>query len=326
MKLIIQIPCYNEELTLPLVFEKMPRSIPGIDCLEYQLIDDGSTDRTVEVAKALGVHHIVSIKGKNRRWLGRAFRQGIENALRQGADIVVNTDGDNQYPSDEIANLVQPILAGKADIVIGDRSPATIQEFSPTKKFLQWFGNKAVELVTNCEIRDAVSGFRAYSRESLLQINIVTNYTYTVDTLVQALQHGLVIEWHPIHTNLKTRESRLIANLFSKVRLSGATLIRLSTAYQPFKTFLLISLFFLIPGILLLSRYLFFFLFIEGGSDGHLQSIIASGVCLILGFLMILIGVLGDLLAINRIMINRSLTKIRRLELEQSILSKNLLQ
>ncbi len=317
MKLIIQIPCYNEETTLPTVFEKMPREIPGIDCIEYQIIDDGSTDRTVEVAKALGVHHIVIIKGKNRRWLGRAFRQGIENALKNGADLVVNTDGDNQYPSDQIECLVKPILAGKADIVIGDRSPEKIEEFSAIKKFLQWFGNKMVQLVTNCEIHDAVSGFRAYSREALLQINIVTNYTYTVDTLVQALQHGLVIEWHPITANSKTRESRLIASLFSKVRLSGATLLRLSTAYQPFKTFLAVSLIFFIPGLLLLLRYMFFFLFIEGGSDGHLQSIIASGVCLILGFLMVLIGVLGDLLAINRIMINRSLTKIRRLELEQ---------
>lgn len=314
MKLIIQIPCFNEEETLPLVFENMPKKIEGIDVIEYQIIDDCSTDNTIEVAKKLGVHHIVKVKGENKRWLGRAFKMGIDNALKEGADIVVNTDGDNQYPSEEIASLIKPIIELKADIVIGDRNPSKFKEFSLIKRILQGLGSKTVEFITKSTVKDAVSGFRAYNKESLYQINIFTNFTYTIDTLVQAINKGLTIYWHPIVPNAKTRDSRLITSIISKVRKSGATILRVSTVYNPFKTFSLIGLLFLVPGIALFLRYLYFFLFIEGGSAGHLQSILAGSVLILISFLMFTLGILGDLLAVNRYLLDATLTKLRKIE------------
>lgn len=314
MKLIIQIPCFNEERTLAQVFEKMPKEIEGIDELEFQIIDDCSTDQTVKIARDLGIHHIVQIKGRNRKWLGRAFQMGVESALNNGADILVNTDGDNQYPSERIPDLIKPILEEKADIVIGDRNPTAITEFSPVKRFLQGLGSKTVEFVTKETVKDAVSGFRAYSKESLLEINIITNYTYTVDTLVQALKKGLVVDWLPIQTNPKTRESRLISSTFSKIRKSGSTILRLSTIYQPFKTYACLSALFLLPGFFLLLRYLYFFFFIEGGSSGHLQSIIAGCILIVIGFMLIMMGILGDLLSANRQLTDRLLTRLRKLE------------
>lgn len=185
MKLIVQIPCYNEASTLPLLFQNMPRSLPGIDCLEFLVIDDGSTDHTAEVARSLGVHHVVRIPGKNRRWLGRAFKRGIDFCLLNGADIVVNTHGDNQYSSAEIPNLIAPPLRQECDIVIADRNPGSFLEFSRTKRILQRAGNNFIQLLTGEECRDGCSGFRAYSREALLRINVMTNYTYTVDCLIQ---------------------------------------------------------------------------------------------------------------------------------------------
>lgn len=267
MKLIIQIPCFNEEKTLPLVFEGMPRHIPGIDVIEYQIIDDGSTDNTVEVARSLGVHHIVSAGRINRRWLGRAFRAGVDHALKHGADIVVNTDGDNQYPSRYIADLVRPIVDGRADIAIGDRAPGKVEEFSWIKQRLQVLGSGVIQSLTGVPVRDAVSGFRAYSRESLLKIQVLTNYTYTVDTLIQAHQKGLDIEWVPISVNPKTRESRLITSLSAKVRKSGGTILRMVTLYRPFRTFMLFAGIFLVPGLFLLARFLYYYI-IRGGQGG----------------------------------------------------------
>lgn len=317
MKLIIQIPCFNEERTLPLVFEGMPQHIEGIDQIEYQIIDDGSNDRTVEIARALGVRHIVRAGRVNRRWLGRAFRAGIDNALAQGADIVVNTDGDNQYPSHLIESLVRPILEGRADIVIGDRNPGTIEEFSWIKRKLQVFGSRVIQFLTRAEVRDAVSGFRAYSRESLLKLHVLTNYTYTVDTLIQAHKKGLDIVWVPITTNRKTRESRLITSLLSKVRKSGATILRLVTVYEPFKTFSLFSLMFLVPGLFLLARFFFFYILLHGRGTGLVQSVVVGGVCIVVAVQMFVLGILADLLSANRTLIEDILSRMRRLELSK---------
>ena len=314
MKLIIQIPCLNEEKTLPLVFEKLPRSIPGVDIVEYQIIDDGSSDKTVEVARQLGVHHIVKIKGKNRRWLGRAFKRGVENALKQDADILVNTDGDNQYPSDRIADLIQPIIDEEVDIVIGDRGTQGIEEFSGIKRFLQKLGSGTIQFLTKEPVADAVSGFRAYSRDAMLRLNVVTNYTYTVDTLIQANKKGIDIKWLPIQTNSKTRDSRLIKNSLNKVIRSGGTIVRLTTVYEPFKVFLALALLLLVPGGLLLLRYTFLFLFIDGASSGHLQSLVAGSAMMLMGLMLAILGMIGEMLAVNRTMIDECLSKIRKLE------------
>lgn len=316
MKLVIQIPCFNEEQTLPLVFEKMPERIEGIDCIEYQVIDDGSTDRTVEVAKQLGVHHIVQVSGKNRRWLGRAFKRGIDNALALGADIVVNTDGDNQYPSERIADLVRPIVDGYADVVIGDRDPSHFKGFSKAKQFLQKLGSATVGFLTGQPVKDAVSGFRAYSRSALLRIHVMTNYTYTVDTLMQAHQKGLEVVWLPISPNEKTRESRLITSSISKVRKSGLTILRLSTMHSPAKTFAVLSALFALPALGLLGRFGYFYLFVPAEADGHIQSVVVGGVLLVIAFQLLFLGIIGDLLAVNRALIEDLLTRTRKLELQ----------
>jgi glycosyltransferase involved in cell wall biosynthesis len=319
VKLIIQIPCFNEEKTLPLVFEGMPRHIPGIDVIEYQIIDDGSTDNTVKVARSLGVHHIVSAGRINRRWLGRAFRAGIDHALKQGADIVVNTDGDNQYPSRYIADLVRPLVEGRADIAIGDRAPGKVKEFSWIKQRLQVLGSGVIQSLTGLPVKDAVSGFRAYSRDALLKIHVLTNYTYTVDTLIQSHQKGLDIEWVPITVNAKTRESRLITSISAKVRKSGGTILRMVTLYRPFRTFMLFSAMFLVPGAFLLARFFYYYIVRGGqGGTGLIQSVVIGGVCVMVAVQMFVLGILADLLAANRTLIEDLLVRMRKLELPKS--------
>ena len=314
MKLIIQVPCCNEAETLPFVFKDMPRQIEGIDTIEYQIIDDGCTDQTVEVAKALGVHHVVTVRGRNRRWLGRAFKMGIDHALKLGADIVVNTDGDNQYPSSRIVDLVKPIVRGEVDIVIGDRAPGKVEEFSPLKRVLQRVGSGTVAMLSGEDVPDAVSGFRAYSKEALEQLHVITNYTYTVDTLIQAHKKGIDICWVPIQPNRKTRESRLITSLANKVRKSGFTILRLSTVYRPFVTFLGLGALFLIPGFLLLLRFLYFYLFVPSQASGHIQSVIIAGVALVVGVQMVVLGIIGDLLSVNRTLVEDLLRRVRGIE------------
>jgi glycosyltransferase involved in cell wall biosynthesis len=310
MKLIIQIPCYNEEETLPLVFEKMPTTIPGIDVIEYQIIDDGSSDRTVEIARQLGVHHIISYRGKNRRWLGRAFKLGIANALAQGADILVNTDGDNQYPSERIPDLVAPILAGKAEIVIGDRNTSSIAEFSLIKKFLQRLGSFTAQILSGSEVRDSVSGFRAYSKTAMLKINITTNYTYTIDTLMQANKKGLDIVWLPIKVNAKTRDSRLITSILSKVRKSGTNIVRMFIIYEPVKTFLGLSWIFFIVGFILIGRFLYFYF--QGNGDGFIQSVVIGGISILVGFQLVSLSIIAELLSVNRKLIEDVLEKVKQ--------------
>jgi glycosyltransferase involved in cell wall biosynthesis len=317
MKLIIQIPCFNEEQTLPAVFREMPLSIPGITSIEFQIIDDGSTDRTVEVARELGVHHVVSAGCTNRRWLGRAFRLGVDNALKAGADILVNTDGDNQYPSTLIPELVKPIIEGTADIVIGDRNPGGVEEFSWIKQRLQVLGSRVIQYLTGAPVPDAVSGFRAYSRESLLKIHILTNFTYTVDTLIQAHMKGLDVAWLPIPINPKTRESRLIKSLLNKVRRSGITILRMVTVYRPFQTFLGLMAVFLLPSLVLLGRFGYFYLFTPGEAAGHVQSVVVGGVLLVIAVQMFVLGILAELLAANRALIEDILMRLKRVELRE---------
>lgn len=314
MKLVIQIPCFNEASTLALIFQDMPRSIEGISNIEYQVIDDSSTDQTTEVARSLGVDHVIRVRGRNRRWLGRAFKIGIDHALARGADIVVNTDGDNQYPSSRIPDLVRPIVDGYVDIVIGDRNPGQVKEYSRFKRFLQRLGNQIIEYLTGEPARDAVSGFRAYSRDALLRIHVMTKYTYTVDTLIQAHKKGIDIAWIDITPNKKTRESRLITSLTDKVRKSGATILRLTTVYEPFKTFAFFALVFLVPGLVLLARFLYFFFFVPGEANGHIQSVVVGSVFLVIAVQMFVLGILGDLMSINRNLVEDALTRLRRLE------------
>jgi len=298
MKLIIQIPCFNEEKTLPLVFKNMPKKIKGVDTIEYQIIDDGSTDNTVKIAKKLGVKHIISYRGKNRRWLGRAFKLGLENAMAKGADILVNTDGDNQYPSEKIPDLVKPIIEGRAEIVIGDRQTSEIDEFSKTKKFLQKVGSKLSQSASGEKVNDAVSGFRAYSREAMQKINVLTNYTYTVDTVIQANKKGLDIEWIPIKVNKKTRKSRLITDNFTKVRKSGLNILRMFAIYEPFKTFLFISIPFIVIALLAIGRFVY--LYTLGQGAGNIQSVVLGGVSLLVGVQLFSLGIIAELIAVNR--------------------------
>jgi glycosyltransferase involved in cell wall biosynthesis len=319
MKLIIQIPCINEERTLPAVFKRIPKKIDGIDTIEYQIMDDGSTDKTVEVAKKLGVHHFVtgSPKGKNRRWLGRAFKIGIDNALELGADILVNTDGDNQYPSEYISDLVRPIIEGRAEIVIADRQTSKVKEFSLVKKALQKFGSFVTQILSGEKVPDAVSGFRAYSRKAMQKINVITDYTYTVDTLMQANKKGLDIEWIKIKTNPKTRESRLIKNLWTKIKKSGSTILRMYAIYEPFKTFLLISSLFLISGFVLLARFVYFWL--NGDGDGHVQSVTIGAISSVVGVQLFALGIIADLLSVNRRLIEDILERLKK----KNITTKN---
>lgn len=314
MKLIIQIPCLNEAETLPLVFEKMPKKIDGVDVIEFQIIDDGSTDDTIKVAKSLGVHHVVTSSpiGKNRRWLGRAFKKGVDNALRLGADIVVNTDGDNQYPSESIPDLIEPILQGRADIVIGDRQTHQIDDFSTFKKFLQKFGSRVTSFFAGSEVPDAVSGFRAYSRNALMEINIMTNYTYTVDTIMQANKKGLDFEWVKITTNRKTRESRLIKSLSSKVRKSGGAIIRMYVIYEPFRTFTLASSLIGLVGMLPIFRFLFYYF--QGDASGHIQSLILGSALVIISIQLFAIGVVAELLSVNRRLLEDGLGRMKKID------------
>ena len=315
MKLVIQIPCFNEEQTLPSVLGELPDSLPGISEIELQIIDDGSTDRTIEIAERLGVDRIIKIPGKNRRWLGRAFRMGIEEALRNGADIIVNTDGDNQYPSNRISDLIAPILEGRSDIVVGNRRPEKWQEFSIIKRFFQWLGNRVVSLAVGENVPDAVSGFRAYSRAAALNLNITTNYTYTVDTLLQAYKKGLAIEWVEITPNLKTRESRLITSLYDKIRKSGLTILRIATIYAPFKIFAAIAILFAAPGVIFTSRFFYYYFFVPTERAGHVQSVILGASCLVIAVQMFMLGIIAELLSTNRQLIEQMASKVKELQM-----------
>jgi len=297
MKLIIQIPCYNEEKTLPAVLKELPTKIDWIDIIETQIINDGSTDKTVKVAKKYGVDHIVEYIWN--KWLWYAFKTGIENALKHWADIVVNTDWDNQYPSKYIAELVQPIINKQADIVIGNRQTAKVAHFSPLKKFLQWLGSSMVRYLSWTTVTDSVSGFRAYSRDSLLRLNIVSRFSYVLDTIIQAGKKGFVITEIKMHTNPPTRKSRLFTNIWQHIKKSTADMIRIYAMYEPLKIFLVLALPFAIVWFFGIGRF-FFYYFLTDVEPWMVQSLIISGISMTIWISLISMGIIWDLISKSR--------------------------
>ncbi len=311
MKLIVQIPCFNEEDTLPQTVADIPRAIPGVDAVELLIIDDGSSDDTVEVARELGVDHIVI--HKNNRGLARAFRSGIDACLRLGADVIVNTDGDNQYNGADIPKLIQPILEGRADIVVGDRQTVKVVHFSWAKKQLQRLGSFAVRSLLGTRIPDAVSGFRAISRDAAIQINIVSSFSYTVEMIIQAGKKHMAIASVPVGTNPKTRDSRLFSSIPKFIERSLSTMVRMYAMYQPLRVFFYIGMVLSVVGAVPILRFLYFYAIGDGG--GHLQSLILGGTLVVLGFIAFLVGLVADLINFNRQLIEMTLERVRRLEL-----------
>jgi len=312
MKLIIQVPCFNEEHTLPTVINELPNSISGVMHIETLVVDDGSSDNTIEVARRLGVNHLV--QHSYNRGLAAVFQTGLNTCLQLGADIVVNTDGDNQYPGDEIPRLIEPILRGEADIVIGDRQTYKIPHFSPFKKILQQLGSWVVRLASGTKIPDATSGFRAYSREAALRMSILSRYTYTLETIIQAGKKGLRVTSVPIQVNAPLRESRLIKNNWSYVKHSAATIVRLYTLYEPFRTFIYLSIPFLFSGTYLIARFLYIYFTGASGIGRYVQSVAIGGTALTIGFLLVVLGIIADLIATNRLLIEEMLYRSKRQE------------
>lgn len=296
MKLIIQIPCYNEETSLPITLNALPKQISGIDEIEILVIDDGSTDKTVEVAKANGVQHIVSMP--HNCGLAKAFVAGINGALAQGADIIVNTDADNQYCADDIEKLVRPILNKEADIVIGTRPVSNISHFSLLKKALQKLGSWVMRRVSSTQVEDAPSGFRAFSRSAALQINIFDNYTYTLETIIQARAKGLQLVCVPINVNPDLRKSKLVRNMFDYIKRSVFTMLRMFIIYRPFRFFSILASLFFISGLLIGLRFLYFYIFSHG--SGHIQSLILAAILIITSVQIGVIAILSELFSINR--------------------------
>lgn len=312
MKLIIQIPCYDEEETVAAVIRDLPREIEGVDSVEVLIIDDGSTDRTVEAAGQAGADHIVSFK--SHKGLARAFAAGIENGLKLGADIIVNTDGDHQYRGADIPELIRPIIAGEADLVIGTRRIDEIKHFSFFKRKLQRLGSAVIRKLTKAPVRDATSGFRAFSREAAMRINPLTEYSYTIESLVQLSSEKITIATIPIEVNPKLRESRLIRNTPSFVAKQSLTLFRMYAVYKAFRMFALLGFLVALPGIFGFLRFLYFY--VSGRGEGHIQSLIFSAVFIICGMFIFIFGVIADLISSNRKMIEMIMVKLRKLELE----------
>lgn len=313
MKLIVQIPCYNEEETLPQTVRDIPRQIEGIDRVEILIIDDGSTDRTVEVAKESGVDHVM--KNICNKGLARSFLAGLDASLRLGADIIVNTDGDNQYKGQDIPKLIAPILKGEADIVIGDRQTDKIPHFSSSKKRLQKIGSLVVRFLSGTNVPDAVSGFRAFSREAAMQMNIVSPYSYTIETVIQAGKKHLAVTSVPIGTNPETRESRLFRSIPKFLERSLTTMIRMYTMYQPLRVFFYVGVLCIIAGLIPSIRFLYFF-FTTGG-QGHIQSLIFAAILFIVGFNILMIGLLADIVSFNRRLVEETLLRVKRIELSR---------
>ncbi len=310
MKVFVQIPCLNEEATLPLVLKSIPKKMKNVDSVEVLIIDDGSTDKTIEVAKKHGVKHFVY--HTRNMGLARSFRDGVDYALMHGADIVVNTDGDNQYPQAMIAELVQPIITGEADIVIGDRQTQKIAHFSPFKKLMQRFGSWVVNKVATTNLPDAASGFRAYSRSSLYKLNIVTQFSYCMETIIQAGNKRLKIKSIAIETNEKTRESRLFKNIWQHMARSGQAIMRSYLMFKPHTIFTTIGVILLISGSIPFIRYAYFFFIGEGG--GHLQSLILGSTMLVGSLLCFALIVIADLLQTNRILLEDQIERLKEIQ------------
>ncbi len=318
MKLIIQIPCYNEAETLEIALNGLPKRIDGIDTIEYLIINDGSKDATVDVAKNWGVHHIVNFK--RNKGLAKGFMAGIDEALRQGADIIVNTDADDQYCGDDIETIVRPILEGKADIVIGARPIDETKHFSPLKKKLQHFGSWVVRKASNTDIPDAPSGFRAYSREAALQLNVVNEYTYTLEQIVQAGRNKIAITSVPIRTNAELRPSRLFSSMFGYVKKSMLTIIRSYIMYKPLHFFVLLGSVPVVGGIALGIRFLI--RYFSGHGAGNIQSLILVSLLITVGVMMWVIGILADTIAANRKIMQDVQMRVRKMDYELEALYK----
>lgn len=310
MKLIIQIPCYNEEETLELAYNDLPRHIDGIDTIEYLIINDGSTDNTVQKARELGFHHIVSFR--RNKGLAKGFMAGLDACLHLGADIIVNTDADNQYCGEDIAKLVRPVLDEKADIVIGERPIDETEHFSWKKKKFQHLGSWVVRVASGTDIPDAPSGFRAYSRDAALRMNVVNEYTYTLETIIQAGQSRMAMTSVPIRTNAETRPSRLFSSMWRYMKRSATVITRSFVMYHPLKFFMLIGSVLILFGAVLGVRFLI--LMSAGDGNGHVQSLILTAILLLAGFQTITIGLLGDTIAANRKLIEDMQYRIRKME------------
>jgi len=315
MKLIIQIPCLDEEETLPRTLGDLPREVTGFDVVEWLIIDDGSTDRTIDVARAHGVDHIVRLT--NNKGLAAGFQAGLDACLKLGADVIVNTDADNQYHAGDIPKLVAPILDGKADMVVGDREVENIEHFSPLKKLLQRLGSWVVRQASDTTVPDTTSGFRAYNREAAIQMAVVSKFTYTLETIIQAGKLLVATDHVPIRTNPKTRDSRLFPSMWSYVRTNTVSIFRIYSQYEPLKVFWGAALIVGLAAIAVWTR--FAVAYIGGHGRGHVQSLILGAVLFNAAMLLAALGVIGDLLAAQRTMSQRTFERVRRIELQLGI-------
>jgi len=314
MKLMVQIPCLNEEATLPATLGDIPRQIEGIDKVEIVIIDDGCTDRTVEIARRLGVDHVISFPAN--RGLGHAFAAGIDFCLRQGADVIVNTDGDNQYFGGDIPKLVKPILEGRAHLVIGDREPEKVPHFSFIKKKMQTLGSRVVSRLADMHVPDVASGFKAYTREAAMRLSCSTDFDHTVDHVIQAGRKHIITVSVPIRTNEKLRESRLFTNIWVFISHSISIMVRVYSSYRAMKIFSAAGILAIALGFLIGVRFLYFFFF-TGEHDAHIQSLILAAILLIAGFQMILTGIVADLINSSRGILEDVSYRLRRMEFER---------
>jgi glycosyltransferase involved in cell wall biosynthesis len=316
MKLIIQIPCLNEEAQLPATVADLPRHVPGFDEVEYLIIDDGSTDSTVDVARKLGVEHIVKLT--NNKGLAYAFQAGLDASLKLGADVIVNTDADNQYDASDIISLVQPVVEGRADMVVGDRDVMSIEHFSPLKKRLQKLGSWVLRRASETGVPDATSGFRAYNREAALRLTVVSKFTYTLESLIQAGKSLVAVTSVPVGTNPQTRESRLFPSMWTYIRRNVGAIFRIYTSYEPLRVFSILAGVLAVSGVLAWAPLLWDWLK-YGDRSGHLQSLILGAVLFLAALQVFVLGVIADLIAANREVTQRALERVRRLELQLGV-------
>lgn len=311
MKVVIQIPCYNEANVLAETIASLPRSLPGINEIEILIIDDGSTDNSIAIARQAGVNHIVQ---QYHQGLAAAFTTGLDACLKNGADIIVNTDADNQYNAEDIQHLIEPILSGRAQLVVGDRGVRTLKVFTPFKRVLQRLGSWIIGMVSGIDTPDATSGFRALSKQAALRTLVLSEYTYTLETLIQAGAYRLPVEYIPIRTNPPTRPSRLMRSIPYFITHSATTILRAYAMYKPLRAFSIMGLLLILAGMIPGIRFLYFF--IVEGVAGHVQSLILSAILLIVGFQVLLIGLVADLIGFNRKILEEVLLRLRRVELE----------
>jgi glycosyltransferase involved in cell wall biosynthesis len=315
MKLIIQIPCLNEELTLPITLADLPREVAGFEVVEWLVIDDGSTDRTIEVAREHGVDHIVRLT--NNKGLAAGFQAGLDACLKLGADVIVNTDADNQYDAGAIPRLVAPILAGTADMVVGDREVDSIEHFSPLKKSLQRLGSWVVRQASETSVPDTTSGFRAYNREAAIQLAVVSKFTYTLETIIQAGKLLVATDHVPVRTNPKLRESRLFGSMWAYVRRNSVSIFRIYAQYEPLRVFMTMAFILGLAAVGVWTRFIV--AFIGGSGSGHVQSLILGAVLFNAAVVLAALGVIGDLLYAQRVMTQRTFERVRRIELQLGI-------